>query len=233
MKKIFSMLVIVLVALSLFVSISATDMTVADTYIEVYETVYETVDETLDEELTEEEAHTLVTRLTEFITNNKQELLQVGCDGVIVILAIVIKLVTGKKTASIEKVVNSIKEDTKNTNGSQASVVGAVNNMIGGYNALQQSYERYGETEADRNRLVGAVLASNTAILEILTTVYPHSKNLPQGAKDIVMLTYANYLKALEDDEKLAALVASVREGINGNAVEAEPTEEQTTEAEE
>jgi hypothetical protein len=62
--------------------------------------------------------------------------------------------------------------------------------------------------------VVGAVLATNTAILEILTMVYTNSKNLPQGVKDLVNLKYANCLKTLDDDEKVKAIVTAVRENI-------------------
>jgi hypothetical protein len=109
--------------------------------------------------------------------------------------------------------------------------VGVVNEMVDGYNALKQSYDKYGETEDDRNRVVGALVAQNTAILEILTTVYANSKNLPQGVKDLVNLKYANCLKSLDDDEQLKAIITAVRENI-GTSMTVEPTEEKGTKTE-
>ena len=236
MKKIFSTVALVFVALFLCVSISATDITAADTSFveedEFFETEIESVaDETVDGDLTESEGtlHTYWSRLWEYVITHKQELLTTCGDVVLVILTLFIRSRTGKKTAEIEKTVNCIEDYTKATNGSQISVVGAVNGMIDGYNSLKISYDKYGETEADRNRIVGALVATNTAMLEILTTVYANSKNLPQGVKDIVMLQYANCLKALDDDEQLKSIVRSVREGINANLIK-EPTGEVTTE---
>jgi hypothetical protein len=85
----------------------------------------------------------------------------------------------------------------------------------------------YGLTEDDRNRVVGALVAQNTAILEILTTITVNNKNTPQGVKDITMLAYANCLKTLDDDEKLKAIVTSVRDSIGAKT---ETEEESNTE---
>ena len=87
-----------------------------------------------------------------------------------------------------------------------------------GYGELRASYEKYGETENDRNRVTGAVLAQSSAILEILQLVYANSKNMPQGIKDLVNLKYANTLKTIEDDEKLLAIVEAVRTNISAGA---------------
>jgi hypothetical protein len=145
----------------------------------------------------------LLQRIEEYVETYNGEILGVLGDGIILIVALLIK----SRAAFIKK------EATK-TNESQNSVVDVVNNMVDGYNALKESYDTYGETENDRNRVVGAVLATNTAILEILTMVYTNSKNLPQGVKDLVNLKYANCLKTLDDDEKVKAIVTAVRENI-------------------
>jgi hypothetical protein len=84
------------------------------------------------------------------------------------------------------------------------------------YKALKAAYDAYGATEDDRNRVVGALVAQTTAVLEILTTVYVNSKNLPQGVKDIVSLKYANCLKSLDNDTQLKAIVEAVRDNIGG-----------------
>lgn len=89
----------------------------------------------------------------------------------------------------------------------------------------------YGAMEGERNRIVGAVLATNSAILEILTTVYANSKNLPQGVKDLVNLKYANCLKSLEDDKQLMTIVEAVRNNI-GSATGDTETKTNTDSAE-
>lgn len=166
--------------------------------------------ESESEPLTEEEDEELTAtfnllfqRVYEYAVEHKTELLGLLGDAVIFILALLLK-----------SRISFIKKTATETNDSQSSVVDVVNNMVDGYNALQHTYEKYGATEDDRNRVVGALVAQNTAILEILTTVYVNSKNLPQGVKDLVNLKYANCLKALEDDEQLKAIVTAVRENI-------------------
>lgn len=88
-----------------------------------------------------------------------------------------------------------------------------------GYAELREAYEKYGETENDRNRVTGAVLAQSAAVLEILQLVYANSGKLPQGVKDLINLKYANTLKTIGNDEKLLAIVAAVRDNINAGAV--------------
>lgn len=101
-----------------------------------------------------------------------------------------------------------------------ADLEGKYAELARGYSELRASYERYGETENDRNRVTGAVLAQSSAILEILQLVYANSKNMPQGVKDLVNLKYANTLKTLGDDEQLLAIVEAVRANISAGAKE-------------
>lgn len=233
MKKIYSIMVALVMVLTLCIGIGATEVT--DTDFEaaeiVTEEITEAVEESTTEELTEEEYHTLFTRLWEYCMTYKTEIVGVVGDIAIFVLALFIKLRNDKRTANIAQGIISIKGDTTDTTKAQTSVVGVVNEMVDGYNALKQSYDKYGETEDDRNRVVGTLVAQNAAMLEILTTITVNNKNLPQGIKDIVMLKYANCLKALDDDEKLKAVVTSVRESIGTNLT-IEPVEEKDNKTE-
>lgn len=237
MKKIYSTIVAFVMVLTLCIGIGATEVT--DTDFEAAEIVTEEITEAVDEEvvestteeLTEEEYHTLFTRLWEYCMTYKTEIVGVVGDIAIFVLALFIKLRNDKRTANIAQGIISIKGDTTDTTKAQTSVVGVVNEMVDGYNALKQSYDKYGETEDDRNRVVGTLVAQNAAMLEILTTITVNNKNLPQGIKDIVMLKYANCLKALDDDEKLKAVVTSVRESIGTNLT-IEPVEEKDNKTE-
>ena len=87
--------------------------------------------------------------------------------------------------------------------------------MVDSYNDMKTSYDEYGKLENNRNKLVGVLVAQTSAILEMLVTVYPNSKNLPQGVKDRINLTYANCLKMIGDDEQLLAVVKAVRKSIS------------------
>ena len=55
-----------------------------------------------------------------------------------------------------------------------------------------------------------AAFAQTKAILEILTTVYANSKNIPQGVKDLVNLKYADVLKLVGDEDKLKEIAEPV-----------------------
>lgn len=195
---------------------------------------------TLDTELPAEEqmpsegisapstANTIFTRVYEYFIENKTEMLGIAGDVFIFILAIFVKLKNDKKTKTIAADLKIVKGDASGTALAQTSVVGAVNGMIDSYNGMRQAYEKYENTEDDRNRLVGAVMVQNTALLEILQTVYVNNKNLPQGTKDLVNQKYANCLKALNDDDLLRSIVDAVREKVG----KTQETESDTSEAE-
>ncbi len=174
--------------------------------------------------------HTLFSRVWEYCLENKTEAIGLAGDAVIFALAIFVKLRNDKRTKVIASDLKIVKGDASGTASKQTSVVDAVNNMIVGYNGMRETYEKYENTENDRNRLVGAVMVQNTALLEILTTVYVNSKNLPQGVKDLINVKYANCQKALGDDEMLCAIVESVREKV-GTDFEAQGEEEKAPEA--
>ena len=165
--------------------------------------------------------NTVFTRIWEFVTTYSGETLSVVGSAILLILNLILKHTSSKTSKDTKTTLEAIKNEVGETLGGQNSVVSVVNNMIDSYNSLSQnysamkeSYDRYGAMEGERNRVVGAALATNAAILEILTTVYVNSKNLPQGVKDLVNLKYANCLKTLEDDEQLRAVVEAVRDNI-------------------
>lgn len=177
----------------------------------------------------ESDLHTIYTRLWEYCNENRTELLGLVGDALIFVLAVFIKIKNDRKTKAITSDLAVVKSDASGTHSSQNSVIGAVNSMIDGYNSMRETYERYEGLEDDRNKLIGAVFVQNTAILEILTTVYANSKNMPQGVKDLVNLKYANCLKALESDESLRTVVDLVRQEIGAESLSenAEPTEDE------
>ena len=182
--------------------------------------------------------HTVFTRVWDFVTTYSGETLSVIGSAMLLILNLILKHSSSKVSKETKETLEGIKGEVAETLGGQNSVVDGVNDMIDGYNGLSQrydamktSYDQYGALEGERNRVVGAVFATNAAILEILTTVYVNSKNLPQGVKDLVNLKYANCLKTLENDEQLIAIVEAVRNNL-GNATEStETTKAQDTEA--
>jgi hypothetical protein len=166
--------------------------------------------------------NTIFTRMWEYAQNNTSEVVSAGGSLLLLFFGWVSRSASAKQNKKLINHLNSIKGDTQGTVNSQNSVLDIVNQMIGGYNGMKAgyddmriAYELNATKEDDRNRLIGAVMVQNTAILEMLSSVYVHNKNLPQGVKDLIILKYANAMKALSDDEILCAVVESVREKIN------------------
>lgn len=176
--------------------------------------------------------NTIFTRIWEFVEANKTEVVSAAGSGLVLIVSAIVKAANSKESRKLSELLNAIQGDTQGTNKAQSSLIGVVNQMISGYNVMKESndylktgyedmktaYEINATKEDDRNRLIGAVMVQNTALLEILSSVYVHNKNLPQGVKDLIILKYANAMKALSDDEILCAVVESVREKINFQA---------------
>lgn len=186
--------------------------------------------------------NTIFTRVWEFVEENKTEVISAAGSGIVIVVSAIIKAANSKAVKKLDEQLTTLREDANGKNKVQKSIVDAVNQMISGYNLMKDSnehlntgyadmkaaYEANALKEDDRNRLIGAVMVQNTAILEILSSVYVHNKNLPQGVKDLVILKYANTQKALSDDEILCSIVEAVREKINFET----PTEEVPEEAE-
>ena len=179
---------------------------------------------------------TFVGRVLEFTDTYRNEI--IGIVGFVGLMAATFVNSYRQKNngAAVLNGVTAIHGSTSDVAASQNGVVGAVNEMIGAYNVMRSSYDTYAGAEDDRNKLVGAMVVQNAAILEILTTVYANSKNLPQGVKDLVNLKYAKCLAALQSDEKLKAFVASVKDVVNEVSSEASaeaPAQEEEAEAKE
>ena len=253
-KRFFAMLLCIIAVMTLCVfpmTVSAEEASVET--VETVETETPVVDEPVEtpalksesslleapdaSEDSEDTYHTLFTRIWEFVSTYPSETLSVVGSVTLLILNLILKHSASKVSKETKKKLEDIKGEVAETLGGQNSVVGVVNNMIDGYNglaerydAMKEAYDQYGAMEGERNRVVGAVLATNAAILEILTTVYVNSKNLPQGVKDLVNLKYANCLKSLEDDELLIAIVEAVRNNLGNTTESTETTKAEDTE---
>jgi hypothetical protein len=208
MKKIFVVLCCIMaLLLCLFVPCFATEVDAPEASLAATNTVVE-----------EAETHTIFTRLWEFVNQYKGEVLTLIGDVALVIIAIYIKIKNNKGTKEMNSALNTIKQETGISLSNQGNVVNVINNLIDSYNVqaaeytkLKEAYEKYGATELDRNKVIGALAAEIATVLDILSTVYVNNKNLPQGVKDLVNIKYANCLKALENDGELASVVNAVR----------------------
>jgi hypothetical protein len=219
MKKIFTVLCIIM-ALLLCLSVPCFAAEAEDVVPEAPPAASDTVTD-------DAETHTVFTRLWEFVNKYKGEVLTLIGDVALIIIALYIKLRNGKGTKEINATLNKITEETGLSLTNQGKVVDVINNLIDSYNAqtaaymqMQEAYQKYGASEVDRNKILGALAAEIATVLDILSTVYVNNKNLPQGVKDLVNIKYANCLKALENDDDLAAIVRAVRASISGENIE-------------
>lgn len=161
-------------------------------------------------------------RLWEYISKNKDMTAELIFSTAILVILWTIK-----------KIQNSIKTDLKTSNNnsanvadSQSGVVGVVNTMIDGYNGFKKDFETTIKSDEERDKQMAAILVTNTAILEIMSRVFPNSKQLPQGVKDVVNMTYANAMKAIGDDQQLANLVANSKNLLAAGTEKAASDEE-------
>lgn len=158
----------------------------------------------------------IFTRIYEFAMANKTEVISGAGSLVVLVFSAVIKSFSKKQGKELKDMISAVGVDASGTAKNQQSLIDAFNVMAKGYNEMREAYERYEGVEDDRNRLVGACLVTNTALLEILNTVYVHNRNLPQGVKDLIVLQYVNCQKALSDDDMLRQVVESVKANLNG-----------------
>ena len=158
----------------------------------------------------------IFTRIYEFAVANKTEVISGAGSLVVLVFSAVVKSFSKKQGKELKEMISAVGVDASGTAKNQQSLIDAFNVMAKGYNEMREAYERYEGVEDDRNRLVGACLVTNTALLEILNTVYVHNRNLPQGVKDLIVLQYVNCQKALSDDDMLRQVVESVKANLNG-----------------
>ena len=158
----------------------------------------------------------IFTRIYEFAMANKTEVISGAGSLVVLVFSAVVKSFSKKQGKELKEMISAVGVDASGTAKNQQSRIDAFNVMAKGYNEMREAYERYEGVEDDRNRLVGACLVTNTALLEILNTVYVHNRNLPQGVKDLIVLQYVNCQKALSDDDMLRQVVESVKANLNG-----------------
>ena len=112
--------------------------------------------------------HDIFTRIFEFVKENKSEVISAAGSVALLVFSDATKRLIKKKNKEFSDSLQIIGGDAADTAKSQGSVIGAVNTMAAGYNEMRAAYEKYEAVEDDRNKLVGACLVTNTALLEII-----------------------------------------------------------------
>lgn len=115
---------------------------------------------------------------------------------------------TSRENAESQSLIMSDIEGVKEV---QDKMIEGYNALSDAYNAMREKYAEYEDIEDDRNKLVGAVLVQQETLLEIVTSVYTNSSNLPQGEKDLILYKYSKCLSTLDNDDKLRECVKAVR----------------------
>lgn len=169
-----------------------------------------------------EEYNTLFTRLWEFVKKYKEEIFIVVGDGILGVIIICLMRKNGKLAKSINDNCKRQVNDIIAIQGAQNNVVDVVNNLIDAYNTMSKRYtdfteacEKYGASEEDRNKIIGALATEAGTVLDILSTVYVNNRVLPQGVKDLVTAKYAGCLKALDNECGLASIIDAVHTALN------------------
>ena len=138
------------------------------------------------------EESTFFGRIWEWVTANAEKILTVVGDIFLFACLIAQRRKQKKKLVELGTNIITVKDDVANTN-----------ELIEGYNRFEKALNNFDATEQERYKTMLAAFAQTKAILEILTTVYANSKNIPQGVKDLVNLKYADVLKLVGDEDKL------------------------------
>lgn len=110
----------------------------------------------------------------------------------------------GAITPFLKKRMKRYSESIDNSTRITNEVVDVVNESITTHKEINEKVEvkltEVEEKNAELQLAIDELTAVNKAILEIVTTVYANSKNLPQGYKDIISIKYAEALKSLHKE---------------------------------
>ena len=187
----------------------------------------------IEEDVASVESHTLFSRIYEFAIKYKSELLNIFGQAVLFLIAFAMKKKLSASTNDINTSLEAINANTGLSVSNDNQVISVVNSLIDSFNVMSSAYEnmktayeKYGESENDRNKVVAVLASEVQTVLDILATVYPNNKNVPQGIKDLVSLKYAKCLKAADSDN-VTNIIKAVRNILDG----ADEAPENSTEA--
>lgn len=175
----------------------------------------------------------IFTRIFEFVQQQKELIIDAVSLLILGGFAVVERRARKKTGVGLTGALSQIFRGTSAVSDSQNAVVGAMNGLLSdnektreSNESLRQELEQLKTAEEAKDKVVGALAVQMNAVLEILTSVYVNSKNLPQGVKDIVNLRYAKCLSAMENDAALHNCMDAVRKTIGiGESDESEESQ--------
>ena len=205
MKKIIYLIMCICLMLSIFcVSCFATN--------EPTET-----DETVTEEVGAEETD-IFSRIYEFWQSNEAEIITVASSAVLIVLNVFLRLSNkaldkGQTNAigGINQLIegfNVMDTDLATIKAEFVSLVGALKDVVEQIGELKASDTSFAEKIAETNSIIQGLvekeLLQNTALMEVLSSVYVNSNALPQGVKDLVVLKRTENMRIVEEANEIA-----------------------------
>ena len=142
----------------------------------------------------QEESQNVFSRVWEYIDTYSEQIISYAVD-ILVVVVIAVTTKGGKKLTT--KLVGSISkcasEDT------QTNVVNALNSIIQELNAEHAENAELKKMIALLKTDLSNVHKETRAIFDAMLSVWGNSKNLPQGIKELLTLTYSTCLKSEEE----------------------------------
>lgn len=147
-------------------------------------------------ETAEASEESIFSRLWEYVDTYSAQIVSYAVDiFVIIVMAIIGK--SGKKLSA--KLIGSLSKCA--SADTQEDVVKALNTVIAELNAEREDNSELKKAVALLKTDLSNVHKETRAIFDAMLSVWGNSKNLPQGIKDILTLTYSNCLKSEKDIE--------------------------------
>ena len=191
-------------------------------FIGVSSAVETTADDISGEEYEETASPTLISRVWEFLSTHKEELITIGSA---IGTAISIFCVVYRNVKAVKKDNSGVKKELQSFGGSLLEMAKAHNLSAEEFNKLSASYEALLKKEEERDRMLATLVSTTSTLLDIQTTVYANSKNLPSGIKDVINVKYSKCLKSSENNTTLKTIFDSVKQALDSVSIVDENSE--------
>lgn len=221
MKRIIVVILMILATISVLAAVPVfAEETTAESE-SVVETVPPTDDTVVDPSIkqeAEEMYHTILSRLGEWFGENKEFVAAIGSGIATLVAYVVVVIKHGGSLAIMTEAIKRVMGKTDGVHTSQKGVVECVNTLIDGYTTMKADFDALKETDEERTKMMAAVLAEVTTVMEMMQTAYAHNRNVPQSFKDTINVKYAHCMKLVDDDAELSACVGAVKHALDETA---------------
>lgn len=168
-------------------------------------------DETVPDTSEEAKTETIFTRLWEWLNDNKDTVLSVIGEGVLLVLMLKSRF----KQKGIGTTLNSVELTTATTVNGQKAVVKKMDEMISEFNENKQTSEKLKEAEEHIEGMVATVSEMMLSLFEMMTMIHTQNRNLPQGTKDRVTQIFASCMKKVEEHDTLGTLSSGLKSSLD------------------